>query len=431
MSILFWIFAVCLGYVLLLGYGDLIRLALSLLRLAGYADKMSPPEQSRTAHEETLAPVTVVLPKCENVRDAAAYVEHHLKFDYPQYEVVAVCDGARSDTLDKLQKAFRLVKIDQPIKRSVPTAEVRGVYRSPDYPDLVVVDKAPAGHADDLNCGVNVSRYPVVITASPGRWLKGDGLWPLARPIMVQFSILAVGGLPRLAPGFGGVASQLQATWLSKEYPAGIAVPGQKRLPLVPEGYGAFRKTAVVAAGGFAKNTAELDMSVHLFVNQKKEAAGVQMLPRAAWQIMPWQGFSGLWGSYRSIQKEMQSALWNCRGMAFRPRYGRTGMWDVPLHMVTDVAGPILEVLGIVLSLVLFAAGAISGTLFWGFWIAQVLFGMLDCLAAVLSQQVEENDNFTMQRLLKNVGCAILYPIGFRQLVAVMRTAAIFAPKER
>ena len=430
LTVLFWVFVVCLCYVLLLGYGELARLALSLLRLAAYAEKRQLPPQARHVQDGSLAPVTVILPGCEETGDAAAYVGHHLKLDYPAYEVVAVCDGGKNGTLAKLQNVFRLVKIDQPIKRSVPMGAVRGVYRSPLWENLIVVDKVPGGHHDELNCGVNVSRYPILATVSPGRWLHGDHLWPLARPFMLRYETLAVGGLPRFSGVFQGVFAQLQQTVLLKEYPAGIAVPGQKRLPLVPEGYGAFRKTAVIGVGGFAKKAAELDMAARLFAGQTAGAAGVQLLPGAVYQMVPRRGLIGLWQGCLAMQKEMQSTLWGCRGMLLRPQYGRTGCWDVPVHLLLDIVGPILEVLGIGLGIGLYAAGTLSGTLFWGFWVAQILFGMLTALAAVLSQQVEEKEKFTMQRLLKNVGCALLYPLGFRQLLAVLRTAAVFAKRK-
>ncbi len=428
-TVLFWIFIVCFFWTLLMGYGGIARLVGALFRLAGFADKMRARSYGRPAEGSGYVPMTVLLPSCESAENPVEYVEHHLKLDYPEYEVVVVCDGGKNATLAKLQNAFQMLKIDQPVKRSVPMADMRGVYRTSVHPNLIVIDKPFAGAHDALNCGVNVSRYPFVTTAGPNRWLCPQGLWEMGQPFTMQYECLVVCGLPRL-DDLSSVSARLQHVNLLMDYPAGIAVPGQRRLPLVPGAYGAFRKAALIEQGGFAAGAGELDAAERLFVAAGGDKASVQMLSQPASSVLPRKGLLGLWRGSMAAQKELAATLWRCRGILFRPRFGRTGMWDVPSLTLTRILGPLLEVLGMVLGIVLFAAGVLPLILFVGFWLAMMLFAALTAMAALLCQQLEETENFGgMPRRLRDIGSALLYPLGYCQLLTIMRAAAMFAPK--
>ncbi|GAF92924.1 unnamed protein product, partial [marine sediment metagenome] len=61
-----------------------------------------------------------------------------------------------------LKTSFNLHPIPADIEERVPCQQILGIYRSPDNPSLVAVDKINGGKADALNAGINVSRYPVI-----------------------------------------------------------------------------------------------------------------------------------------------------------------------------------------------------------------------------------------------------------------------------
>ena len=111
-----------------------------------------------------MIPVSLIVPAYNEAATILETVKNLLKLDYPEYEVIVVNDGSGDDTLKLLREHYRMLPIEQPHKKSVPSKPVRQVYRTAMHGNLVVVDKQNGGKADALNAGINFSRYPVVVS---------------------------------------------------------------------------------------------------------------------------------------------------------------------------------------------------------------------------------------------------------------------------
>ena len=120
-------------------------------------------------------PITVVIAAYNEQDSVCRTIESALAMDYPQYEIIVVNDGSDDATLGTLLDAYGLRKIDVVYRERLKTRAVRGVYHSPDIPNLVVVDKEWGGKSDSLNCGINLSRSPYFCSIDADTILERDG----------------------------------------------------------------------------------------------------------------------------------------------------------------------------------------------------------------------------------------------------------------
>src|SRR5204862_6337414 len=111
------------------------------------------------------SPLSCLRPAYSDEPNLVAAVRSVLSLDYPQHEVIVINDGSADETLAKLRREFKLTLRDTVYRRSLPIeGAIRGIYRSPTHPNLVVVDKVHAGKSAALNAGINLSHYPLVCT---------------------------------------------------------------------------------------------------------------------------------------------------------------------------------------------------------------------------------------------------------------------------
>ena len=85
-SVLLIIDIVAIVYVLLVGYDGLAKLALSLFRLADYAEALQNSPRKRQLSSDSYMPTSLILPDCDKDPEVVELVEDLLALDYPEYE---------------------------------------------------------------------------------------------------------------------------------------------------------------------------------------------------------------------------------------------------------------------------------------------------------------------------------------------------------
>lgn len=131
-------------------------------------------------------------------------VKSLLSLDYPNYEVVVINDGSTDDSLEKLITEFSLVQTHFQSYSNIPTAVIRGYYRSnkPEFSKLLVVDKENAKtKADASNAGLNACKHPYILTTDVDCILATETLWTMIKPILhsVDKRLIGVGASIKLA----------------------------------------------------------------------------------------------------------------------------------------------------------------------------------------------------------------------------------------
>src|SRR5690606_35919725 len=121
--------------------------------------------------------VTIV----DNVRSLLSLYYHNL-------EIIIVNDGSKDDSMQTLIKAYDLVLTPYHVQGTIPTKDIRGIYKSRNraFKKLIVIDKENGGKADALNVGINVSQGKYIVCIDVDCILEQDALLKLAKPFLEQ-----------------------------------------------------------------------------------------------------------------------------------------------------------------------------------------------------------------------------------------------------
>ena len=324
-------------------------------------------------------PVSIVVPAYNEERVIAATTRSMLELDYPEYEVVVVNDGSSDGTLAALVDAFGLEPYETFVRHVFPHNEVRAMYRSAEYPNLVVVDKLNGGKADALNAALNVARFRYVCGVDADTWFD--------RKALLKGMRLAVQDPARVV----GVTSHM--TTARKPEEAMAAPQGRRRVdlhPLLayqhldflraffnnrtawsrgnymlcsPGAFAIWRRDVLEEVGGYSQTFTCEDIELTFRVHEKylRERRDYQILCLTD-NVATTEGpdtVRKLVSQRERWQRVIDETVWHYRGMWFRPRYRSVGLVGTPFYLLTEVLAPAFELLGLVA-----LAGAIALGLF-------------------------------------------------------------------
>lgn len=370
---------VCLAYLV---FTTAVYVTLTVI---GAIESLVRKQESRTDDFATLGvsrftiPVSIVVPAYNEERVIAATTRSMLELDYPEHEVIVVNDGSSDGTLAALIDAFGLQPYEAFVRHVFPHSDVRAMYRSPEHPNLVVVDKVNGGKADALNAALNVARYRYVCGVDADTWFDSTALLKGMR--------LAVQDPARVI----GVTSHM--TTARKPEVAMSADPGRRRIdlhPLMayqhldflraffnnrtawsrgnymlcsPGAFAIWRRDVLEEVGGYSRTFTCEDIEITFRIHEKylREGRDYRILSLTD-NVATTEGpdtVRKLVSQRERWQRVIDETVWHYRRMWFNRRYKSVGLVGTPFYLLTEVLAPAFEVLGL-----LALAGAIALGLF-------------------------------------------------------------------
>ena len=249
-------------------------------------------EDFRDIRESGLAPpVSIIVPAYNEGVTIIESVRSLLALRYPRLELVVVNDGSSDDTLDRLIAEFGLRRTPRVYWQRIKSKPVRGIYWSPAYPGLWVLDKVNGRKADAVNAGINLASAPYVCVIDGDSVLESDAMAAIMHAVAA-----AVGGDRRgrrhrpdrerlrgraAAPASPSVG--VPRTWLGaaqvieylRAFLFGRAAWSELgSLMIVSGAFGVFRKDVLVEIGGFRHDTVGEDMDLVVRMHRHMRAAG-------------------------------------------------------------------------------------------------------------------------------------------------------------
>jgi len=403
------------------------------------------PDQRRLLRSPLTPPISVLAPAFNEEANVVENVRSLLMLDYPLFEVILVNDGSSDRTLGHLVDAFDLRRSARSFERSVSSQPIRGIYDSPTYPNLVVVDKENGGKADALNAGLNLSLYPLFCAIDADSILEPDALLRLVRPFVDAPGItIAAGGVVRVANGCDIHGGRVHKVRLPRRPLPLIQIVEYLRaflfgrmgwstgnsLLVISGAFGLFDKRAAVLAGGYATDSVGEDMELvvrmHRYRRERRQPYRIGFVPDpVCWTEVP-VSFRVLRRQRTRWQRGLIDTLVRHRGMIGRPRYGSVGMVALPGFVIFEMLSPLVELSGYLLLPAMWALGLLNPAGAWMFFVLAIMYMVLVSTLAVLLEDIAFRRYASVLDLGRLLIGAVLENFGFRQLTVWWRVRAFW-----
>ncbi|MCM0677303.1 glycosyltransferase [Micromonospora phytophila] len=289
------------------------------------------------------APVSIIVPAYNEQAGIVASVRSLACGDHREIEVIVVDDGSTDGTAN--------------------LAESLGL------PNVRVIRKPNGGKASALNTGIQYASHEIIVTVDGDTVFERDSVRRLVQPF-ADPSVGAVAGNVKVANRRG-----LLGRWQHIEYVIGFNL--DRRLyetlgcmPTVPGAIAAFRRRALLAAGGMSDDTLAEDTDITMAVLRAGWRVVYEERARA-WTEAP-ASLAQLWRQrYRWSYGTMQAMWKHRRAMFDRGASGRFGRFGLPMLALFGVALPLLgPVLDLMALYGLFFLGTTETAMAWAAMLA-------------------------------------------------------------
>ncbi len=301
-----------LNWLFWFGIGSLTILTFLFVVLAIINNRKQKKRRWDDVPEERWPFVSVLLPVFNEEVVVSKTLDALRSSDYPRMEVLAINDGSTDGTLDVLTNYAAA------------------------WPQLRVIDQPNGGKSAASNNGIEQALGDIIVT------LDGDTLFEPQTIKMFARHFIE----PRNGKEVGAVAGHVKVgnrknivtAWQSLEYLSGICVTRMAEglmgaISIVPGACAAWRKEALVKAGGYSHDTLAEDADLTLSL-QRLGYSIVQENEAVAWTEAPLT-FRGLFKQRLRWTYGNFQTLYKHRGMLFNPKFGALGMLTMPYALIS------------------------------------------------------------------------------------------------
>ena len=367
-----------------------------------------------------------------------------------EFEFLFVDDGSKDRTSQILAEAFKLQKVSRPIRRIVPTKAVEAVYEGIcNGISLTLIRKENGGKGDALNMGINASRYPYFVCIDADSMLQKDSLERIVQPVMEDDTVVAVGGLIRVAQcieleegnvvGYHlpkNVLSSMQVMEYDRSFLASrILLDGFNGNLIISGAFGLFKKDVVAAVGGYDCHTLgedmELVMKMHVFCRCNDIPYSIRYEPNAVcWSQAP-GSLSDLAKQRRRWHLGLFQSLMKYRDMFLRTRFGLVGTVSYFYYLVYELLSPFIEVFGLIATALAAFLGYLSVPFMISFYILYAAYGAILTITAFFQRIYTQKLKISRSDTIRAVIMCFLENVFFHFFLSFVRTTAFKGYRKR
>lgn len=410
----------------------LLMTVLSALELRDHQKKNKFADYLDIVTSPVSPSISIIAPAYNESQTIVQNARSLLTLHYSKYEVIIVNDGSKDDSVARMIESFDLVKTNYAYHALIDSKPVRAIYKSTNksYSKLTLIDKENGGKADALNVGINFSTMDVIACIDVDCILSADSLSRMVRPIMEQVNrtVIAVGGVIGVANNCevkdGTVTTyrvpetllgRFQVIEYFRSFLMGrMAWTRINGLMLISGAFGFFNREIVLKVGGYFPKTVGEDMELIVrmrrYMEENKLPYKVAFVPDPlCWtevpeseDILSRQRNRWMRGTIETLQLHKRIGL--------NPRFGVMGMISFPYWSLFEKSAPIIEVLGLVYTLVMIIIGDFSALYLIVLFILIYFFSVLISSFSILYEELAFNNYKNKKDVRKLIWTALLEP---------------------
>ncbi|PXW80907.1 cellulose synthase/poly-beta-1,6-N-acetylglucosamine synthase-like glycosyltransferase [Pseudogracilibacillus auburnensis] len=391
-----------------------------------------------------IKPVSILVPAYNESIGIYGSVRSLLNIEYPEYEIIIINDGSTDNTLEKVLERFQCYKVQRVIRRQLETKEIKAIYQSSIYENLIVIDKWNGGKADALNAGINVAQYPYIGSLDADSIIEKHAFLKVVKPMMESnYHVIASGGSVRVANGSLIENGEVMETKLSKkpivlmqviEYLRAfligrIGLSHSNLLLIVSGAFGVFDKKWVVRAGGYADTIGEdmeLIVRLHRMIKEQKLHKKIIFVPDSVcWTEVP-ESIKYLRKQRKRWQKGLFESIWRHRTLLFNPKYGSIGMISMPYYFLIEFLSPIIELAGYMLVIISIFTGDIYVEIALTFLFLSIIYGTIYSMVSVLLEEWSMDRYPNTNQFIRIFFWSLTESFWYRPLTVIWRMEGMF-----
>ncbi|MFD1001380.1 glycosyltransferase [Ohtaekwangia kribbensis] len=424
-------------YAITIAVSYLILAAISLFEMQAYMRRNYFVDYKYILSSPFAPGISLIAPAYNEGLTIIDNVKSLLSIMYNNYEVIIINDGSKDDTLAKLIPAFDLVKVNYDLQYTVATKPVRGIYKSKNraFKKLTVVDKENGGKADALNVGLNFSKKDLVACIDVDCIIEPDALLKMVKPFLEDSSVIASGGVVRIANSCVieegrlieiklpvNLIARMQVLEYIRAFLLGrMAWSKLNGLLLISGAFGLFKRETALKAGGYNHKTVGEDMELVVrmrrYMHEQRLPYRVAYIPDplcwteapASAQILSRQRNRWARGTFETLSIH--------RKLFFNPRYGIMGMLSYPFWFFYEWLSPFVEFTGLIFFIVLVALGKVHWVFFLSLTLAVYCFAFFISMTSLLAEETSFFKYTAKRDIFKMIAIALIEPIWFHPRV--------------
>jgi len=401
--------------------------------------------------KKMLPSVSIIAPGFNEEKVIVESANSLLNLVYPDYELIVVNDGSKDNTLTVLIEYFDLKRVDYSYQKRLNTEPIRGIYKNPLYPKLIVVDKENGGKADSLNAGIVLSNKEYFCCIDSDSILEKDALLKLASQTLDEGTE---------TPALGGNIYPINGCKVQRGFISDVKIPRNSLarfqtmeyirafmsgrlgwayincLLIISGAFGLFRKERVIAVGGYLTSnekyktdTVGEDMELVVRITRMMHELGKKYRINYCYNANCWtevpEALLNLKKQRYRWHRGLIEILFFHRKVLFNPRYGKMGMVSMPYYFIFEMAGPLVEVQGYLMVIAACFLGLLNWQIALLLFFTNILMGVSVSIASLM---IAEKDNryYSYGDILILILYAVLENFGARQMFSLWRVIGYF-----
>ncbi len=383
--------------------------------------------------------ISVIAPAYNESITIVENVRSLLSLFYHNFEVIVVNDGSRDSTLQLVIEEFELEKVNYHINYKINCKEIRGIYKSKikTLTKLIVIDKENGGKADALNAGINIASGKLYVGIDVDSILESDALLKLVKPFLEETDkkVIAAGGAIQVVNSCQVEDGRITEVNLPKKFIPRAQVLEYTRafllgrmawsklnsILLVSGALGMFDVKTVINCGGYKTDTVGEDMELIVrmrrYMVENNMKYQVKYIPDPlCWTEVPTE-LGTLGRQRRRWTRGGVDTLIRHRKLFLNPKYGNFGLLGYTYWVFFEWFAPILELLGIIYTIVLFSLGLLDLKFFLLLMTFVYTFALTISVYAILFEELTYHRYEKRRHLIHLLITALFEPVFYHPLV--------------